>query len=71
MPDVDTFGRSARRDTESKLHMTIAIAVATSCNGKVLYVPYELHGAEVNERIVMLLRVSKDKHLRKACGKYG
>ena len=50
----------------------LVIAVATGLNGKdVLYVLPVLHGKEVNIRTVMPLRVSKDKHLRKACGKYG
>ena len=55
-PDVDTLGRSGKRDTENRLHITQLLEYFFNYTGK-----------EVNGRTVKLLRVSKDKHLRKAC----
>lgn len=69
-----------RRDVILKVdYILLVTAVATGRNRKdILYVLPALHGKEVNIRTVigitsgtMSLRVSKDKHLRKACGKYG
>ena len=68
-PDIDTLGRSARHETESRLHTLLLTAVATGLSGKeALYVLLELHkeDREVNERTVMLVRVSERTD---TCGK--
>ena len=67
---IDALGRSARSDIESWLHILLVIAVATAVTVRKKHCVYcsNYTGTEVNEQTVMLLRVSKDKHLQKACG---
>ena len=72
-PDVVSLGRSARRDIESRLHITIVTAVATGRNGKaVLCVLLQLHGQRGWRTNRDDSQSLKDKHLRKACtGNHG